>query len=110
MAGSGTVWCGGRKRIRLGRDPIVETGAAKFSIGTEKLPPLTPPLNLVRFVGTVVWYGWCASSCAVGTLGTVRWYGCVLVATLGIRSTSGKDSWTGVQGGGFPPELFRLNL
>ena len=29
-------------------------------------PSLTPPLtslNLVRFVGTVVWYGWYASSC-----------------------------------------------
>ena len=57
-----------------------------------------------------MWYGWCASSCAVGTLGTVRWYGCVLVATLGIRSTSGKDSWTGVEGGGFPPEPVMLSI
>ena len=27
----------------------------RFS-GTEKRRPLTPPLNLVRFIGTVVWY------------------------------------------------------
>ena len=29
-----------------------------FSIGTSKTPPLDPPLNLVRYGGTVHWYGW----------------------------------------------------
>ena len=36
---------------------------------------LDPPLNLVRFVGAVVWYGWYASSCAVGTRsGCYTWH------------------------------------
>ena len=84
----------------------------KFSIGTVRLngPPLTPPLT---------WYGSSVRLCGtVGALRAVRlvrlvryrWYGCVLVATLGIRSTSGKDSWTGVEGGGFPPEPVMLSI